>query len=183
MGNRLRSELMVEKDPLFKDRVAVEMRKYFNTDSRRIDHASRVALYAEKLAVEENGDPAVVIPTAYLHDIGIKEAERKHKSTAARYQHEEGPPIAREIMEKLAATEELITEVCDIVGHHHNPRPHESINFKVLYDADLIVNIEDNLRENKISAEAVRKLVTKRFLTLSGQKMAVAMFIPSKKEV
>jgi HD superfamily phosphodiesterase len=98
------------------------MTKYFDTDSRRIDHASRVARYAEKLAVEENGDPVIVIPTAYLHDIGIKEAEENYSSTAARYQHAEGPPIARKILEKLTATDGLIAEVCDIVGHHHNPR-------------------------------------------------------------
>lgn len=73
---------------LFGDRVAEEMMRYFGTDSRRIDHASKVARYAEKLATQEEGDPAVVLPTAYLHDIGIKEAERKYNSTAARYQHE-----------------------------------------------------------------------------------------------
>lgn len=178
MENHRHGELTTPKDRSFQDCVAAEMKQYFNTDSRRIDHASKVALYAERLAAEEDADLAVVVPTAYLHDIGIKEAERKHNSTAARYQHEEGPPIARRILEKLNATEELVVEICDIVGHHHNPRPEESTNFKVLYDADLIVNIEDNLRAKKISGEAVRKLVTKRFLTSSGKKMALAMFIP-----
>jgi len=166
----------------FEDRVAAEMRRYFNEDSRRIDHATRVARYAEKLAIDESGDPGVVLPSAYLHDIGIKEAERKRNSTAARYQHEEGPPIARKILERLNATEELVIEVCDIVGHHHNPRPEESVNFKVVYDADLIVNIEDNLRSKKISADAVRKLVARRFLTASGRKMAHSMFVTAREE-
>jgi len=183
MGNHVHGEVTAERDHSFADRVAAEMKKYFHTDFRRIDHASKVAFYADKLAIEEKADPAVVMPAAYLHDIGIKEAERKYNSTAARYQHEKGPPIARKILEDLNATEELVVEVWDIVGHHHNPRPEESTNFKALYDADLIVNIEDNLRTKKISAEAVRKLVTKRFLTSSGKKMALAMFIPSKNEV
>lgn len=171
---------MDDTDILLKDRVATEMKGYFNTDSRRIDHASRVALYAERLAAAEKGDFAAVIPAAYLHDIGIKEAERKHNSTAARYQHEEGPPIAREILERLSVAEELIAEVCDIVGHHHKPRSEESINFKVVYDADLIVNIQDHLRSHTISAQTVRKLVAKRFLTSSGRTMAYSMFVAAK---
>ena len=52
-------------------------------------------------AKEEKGNPAVVLSAAYLHDIGIQEAERKYQSTAARYQEEEGPPIAREILTRL----------------------------------------------------------------------------------
>jgi putative nucleotidyltransferase with HDIG domain len=177
MENSSCDEMMPERGPMLNRKVAEGMMTYFNTDSRRIDHASRVALYAEKLAAEEGGDPAVVIPAAYLHDIGIKEAERKHNSTAARYQHEEGPPIARAILEKLAATGDLIAEVCDIVGHHHNPRPEESINFKVVYDADFIVNIEDSLRAHTITARTVRKLVSKRFLTSSGKKTAYNIFL------
>jgi hypothetical protein len=43
----------------------------------------------------------------------------------------------------LGAGDALIEEVCDIVGHHHHPRPAESINFKCIYDADLIVNREE----------------------------------------
>jgi putative nucleotidyltransferase with HDIG domain len=177
MGNPVGPELTTKKGHLFADQVADEMRNYFDTDIRRINHASKVALYAERLATEENGDLAVVMPAAYLHDIGIKEAERKYNSTAARYQHSEGPPIAGQILKKLAAPEELIREVLDIIGHHHNPRPEESINYKALYDADLIVNIEDDLRSGKIRVETVRKLVAKRFLTSSGQTLARSLFV------
>jgi HD superfamily phosphodiesterase len=81
---------------------------------------------------------AVILSAAYLHDIGIHEAEKKHGSSKADEFHEaEGPAVARSILEKLGAKEELINEVCDIVGHHHSPRSDDSLNFKVVYDADL----------------------------------------------
>ena len=118
-----------------KDRVAIEMKRYFTTDFKRIGHATRVARYAEELAKKEKGNPAVILSAAYLHDIGIQEAERKYQSTAAQYQEEEGPPIARQILTKLGAREDLIEEVCDIVGHHHHPREKETTNFKAIYDA------------------------------------------------
>lgn len=118
------------------------MEDYFQDDAGRIEHAKKVTHYAEMILSEENADPNVVLAAAVLHDIGIKNAERKHKSSAAAYQELEGPPVAREILTKLGYEESFINEVCDIVGHHHHPREEESNNFKALYDADLLVNIE-----------------------------------------
>jgi HD superfamily phosphodiesterase len=165
-------ELIKQKEDLFKDRVAIEMKLYFKQDFKRIAHAARVARYAEGIVMRENGDPAVALTAAYLHDIGIKEAERKYQSTAARYQHSEGPAIARSILEKLDAREDLMHEVCDIVGHHHNPRKDETANFKVVYDADLIANLEEMFRKNRINAASVEKHIGKRFLTESGRELA-----------
>jgi predicted HD phosphohydrolase len=165
-------ELIAEKENLLKDRVAIEMKRYFKQDFKRIGHATRVARYAEKIGKEEQGNLAVILTAAYLHDIGIKEAERKHESTAARYQEEEGPPVAKEILEKLGAREELIEEVCDIVGHHHHPGPEESINFKSIYDADMIANLEDNHKESPVESEKLASIIEKSFLTESGRKLA-----------
>lgn len=165
-------ELMAQRDDLLKDRVAIEMKKYFGKDFRRIAHATKVARYAEQIVKEEGGDPAIVLPAGYLHDIGIKEAERKYNSTAARYQEREGPPIARGILNHLGAREDLIEEVCDIIGHHHHPRDEETLNFKILYDADLIVNLEENHKEQSMDAEKLAKILEKSFFTATGKKLA-----------
>ncbi len=165
-------ELIAQKENLLKDRVAIEMKRYFKQDFKRIGHATRVARYAEKIGKEEQGNLAVILTAAYLHDIGIKEAERKHQSTAARYQEEEGPPLAKEILDKLSAREELIEEVCDIVGHHHHPGPEESINFKSVYDADMIANLEDNHKESPVESEKLASVIEKSFLTERGRNLA-----------
>ena len=148
------------------------MKRYFGQDFKRIGHASKVARYAEQLVKDEKGDMAVVLISAYLHDIGITEAERKYQSSDARYQEQEGPPVAREILKKLGAEQALIDEVCDIVGHHHHPRPEETINFKILYDADLIVNLEEKHKESPIDQEKLSGIIEKSFLTESGRKLA-----------
>ena len=165
-------ELMAEKENLLKDRIAIEMKKYFKTDFKRIGHASRVARYAERIGKNERGNMAVIFAAAYLHDIGIHEAERKYNSTAPKYQEKEGPPIARSILEKLGAQKELVEEVCDIVGHHHHPRSEETINFKVLYDADLIANLEDDSKEKQIDPDRLNRIIEKSFLTDSGRNEA-----------
>ncbi len=176
IGN-LPPELIAQKEDLLKDRVAIEMKRYFGRDFKRIGHASRVARYAEKIGRDEGADLSIVLPSAYLHDIGIKEAERKHNSNAARFQELEGPPIAREILEKLNAGEDLIDEVCDIVAHHHHPRKEETMNFKALYDADLITNMEEDRKEKPSDPERIKKIIEKSFLTDSGRKLAESVLL------
>ena len=171
IGN-LPPELIAQKEDLLKDRVAIEMKRYFKNDFKRIGHASRVARYAEKIGKSEQGNMAVILAAAYLHDIGIKEAERKHNSTAARYQEEEGPPIAREILHRLGAADGLMDEVCEIIGRHHHPREQEDVNFESLYDADLIANLEDKKKEEGVGSERLSKIIEKSFLTESGMKLA-----------
>ncbi|MBW2029843.1 MAG: HD domain-containing protein [Deltaproteobacteria bacterium] len=170
-------ELIAQKENLLKDRVAVEMKRYFKQDFRRIGHATRVARYAEKIGKEEGGNLAVILLAAYLHDIGIKEAERKHQSTAARYQEMEGPPVAREILRNLGTREDLIDEVCDIVGHHHHPRPDDDINFKSVYDADLIANLEEKHKKDPADRQSVDVKIEELFMTGSGRRLAREILI------
>ena len=165
-------ELIAQKENLLKDRVAIEMKRYFKQDFKRIGHATRVARYAEQIGKKEQGEMAIILPAAYLHDIGIKEAERKYQSTAARYQEEEGPPIAKEILEKLEANDELIKEVCDIIGHHHHPREEETVDFKCLYDADLITNLEEKQKDAPHDPDKLTTIIKKSFLTDAGRDLA-----------
>lgn len=201
----LPEEFVRQREDMLKDRVAVEMKRYFKADFKRIGHAMRVARYAEQIgkdwqskkfdkkndnpdqtqgkkedksAKEDRANLAVILSAAYLHDIGIKESERKYNSNAPKYQELEGPPIARVILEKLGGKPELIEEVCDIVGHHHHPRENETLNFKVLYDADLITNLEEEQKEKQekneepISRERIERIIAKSFLTESGRHKA-----------
>jgi HD superfamily phosphodiesterase len=176
IGN-LSPDVMAQREDLLKDRVAIEMKRYFKQDFKRIGHAGRVARYAETLGKELEGDIAVVLSAAYLHDIGIKESERKYNSSAAHYQEEEGPPVARELLKRLGARQDLIEEVCDIIGHHHHPRDEETANFKALYDADLITNMEENQKEQPVSADRLKAMIEKSFLTEPGKKLALKVLI------
>jgi len=58
------------------------------------------------------------------------------------------------------------------VGHHHHPRDEETVNFKVLYDSDLIVNLEENHTEKPMVADQLEKIIRKSFLTESGTREA-----------
>ena len=171
MGN-LPPELLADRDDLLKDRVAIEMKRYFGQDFKRIGHAADVARYAEQIVKEEKGNPAVVLCAAYLHDIGIHEAETKYNNTAAHYQQREGAPIAREIFTRLGTREEIVDEVCDIIAHHHHAGDKETLNSKILFDADFIANLKESLNHNETDRERLSKIVEKTLLTETGKRLA-----------
>jgi putative nucleotidyltransferase with HDIG domain len=151
------------------------MKKYFGTDFKRVNHALKVARYAEQILKMEGGNPLVIMGAAYLHDIGIHEAEKKYGNNSGQYQETEGPSIAKEILEKSNVQKEMVEEICDIIGHHHSPREGETLNFQILYEADWLVNIE----EEGISKdqEKVQKLIGKVFKTVTGKELAEKLYL------
>ena len=164
-----------EQKDLLKERISLEMKKYFGTDFKRMNHALKVARYAEHILKMEGGNPLVVMGAAYLHDIGIHEAEKKYGNNSGQYQEAEGPPIAKEILEKLSVQKEMIEEICDIIGHHHSPREEETLNFQIFYEADWLVNIaEEEISEDR---ERVEKLIGRVFKTVTGKELAEKVYL------
>ncbi|MEI6219427.1 MAG: HD domain-containing protein [bacterium] len=170
MGGEKLTPYSLTKRILRKQVLSSAVAGYFGADSRRISHARRTADYAEMILTEEPlADPDVVMASALLHDIGIKIAEEKYGSAEARYQEVEGPAVAGEILRKLEYSEAFICEVCDIIGHHHHPRIDETVNFKVLYDADQLVNAEENGVKRPWGGAGT---ATSAFLTEVGARIA-----------
>jgi len=164
---------MMENVP--KEAITAEMQRVFGADTRRINHALDVLSFAERILLKETADRGVVVPAALLHDIGIHEAERKYNSTAAVYQQIEGPPIAKGILTELGMQPHLVSEVCDIIAHHHAPRADESSNFKVLYDADLIVNLRDDF--SHLSQSRLKEKIDRMFFTEAGRRLAAEILL------
>jgi putative nucleotidyltransferase with HDIG domain len=174
-------ELIAQKQDLLKDRVAIEVKRHLGRDFKRIGHAMRVARYAEEIGKAEQGDLAVILPAAYLHDIGIPEAERKHGSAEPRLHEEEGIPVARALLERLGADDALVEEVCNIVGRHHHPRAEETLNFRVVYDADIIANLEDRQKQGG-GPPSEEDLRHSGFMTEAGPVTARRLFGPREAE-
>ena len=125
-----------------KQKIIKQMESYFGRDQKRIRHAHRVLGFAEELLKTEAGDREIVEAAAVLHDIGIHAAEKKHGSTAGKYQEIEGPPIAEHILKKIGYPENKMDEVLQIIAHHHRPGIVNTANFNIIYQADCMVNNE-----------------------------------------
>ncbi len=149
-----------------KAKLIERMEEFFGSDRKRINHANTVLKYAEVILRGEIGKEDVVVAAAILHDVGIKEAERKFNSSNGRLQEMEGPPIARKIMKELKVEDSIIEEVCDIIAHHHTPRAMNTINFRIILDADMLTNIIEG--DVKIDKNRINKI----FKTKKGKEIA-----------
>jgi HD superfamily phosphodiesterase len=155
------------------------METYFGRDRKRIDHAHKVLGFAEKILENETAERDIVEAAAILHDIGIHAAEKRHGSTAGHYQEIEGPPIAENILGRINFPSSRIPEVLEIIANHHSPGKIDTKNFKVLYDADWLVNLAD---EYDISDKSkLANIIEKVFLTETGKKIAQEIYLNNHK--
>jgi len=156
-------------------KVLEKMILYFNGDIKRINHALKVYGYSKIIAGNEALSDklnTIVELAAILHDIGIKEAERKYRSSSGKYQEMEGPPIAEQMLSGLSINKCVIDRVSYIIGNHHSYGKIDGPDFQILVEADLIVNIE----EEGLDFEAAKRIKKKYFMTDSGKKLLEAVF-------
>ena len=167
---------MTDRPPVALDRLWTEVVAYFGDDARRIEHTRRVTDYAREILSFEPADRTIVEASAMLHDIGIPEAERKHGSAAGPYQELEGPPIAREILERLGADADFIETVARMVGSHHSPGEILTPEFDILWDADWLVNLPEEQGDS--APDERRAMIHRIFHTTTGRAIALGRLVP-----
>jgi hypothetical protein len=158
-----------------RDKLVNEMEKCFAGDRKRIEHAHAVLDYAEQIHAVEGGDPLVVRAAAILHDIGIHEAERKYGSSGGKHQEIEGPPIACEILSKCDIPPDAAEHISRIIANHHSARDIDTTEFRIVWDADWLVNIPVDFPD--ATKERLREIIEKTFRTNEGHKIAEELFL------
>ena len=173
----LPDEMQSVKEDLLKDRVAVEMKRFFRRDFKRIGQATRRARYAERIAGKEKGALPVVLCAAYLRDIGAPEAMKKYGDASPEHLEIESPAVARSILTTLNAREPLIDAVCAIVGQHRIPGEEAQPDSKVVYDADWVAKMEERLKEQPMETAHVSEMIEKDLLTEAGREEARSILL------
>lgn len=147
-----------------------KMAKYYGGDPARIHHFLKVHSFAKWIGEEEGLDAEtqeLLEAAALVHDIGIKIAEEKYGSDAGPLQEKEGPAAARQILEESGYAGALIDRVCYLVGHHHTYTDIDGADYRILVEADFLVN----LYEGKESREAIERAYDSIFRTDAGKRM------------
>jgi hypothetical protein len=168
---------IVKNLKVIREKLVSQMKNVFGKDLKRIEHALSVLDYAEQIQNVEGGDPLIVRAAAILHDIGIHMAERKYGSPAGKYQEIEGPPIAGEILEKQDIPAEAIEHICKIIANHHSSKDIDTVEFRIVWDADQIVNLPTD--SSGVSNEKLQKIIDKNFKTDEGRRIAAELFVKS----
>lgn len=157
------------------NKLFMEMIQYYCGDPKRIQHFVKVHSFAKLIAELEQVDQQtmeILEAAAYVHDIGIKAAEQKYGSCSGKLQEQEGPAIAKEMLERLGFEKCITDRVCYLVGHHHTYTNIDGIDYQILVEADFLVN----LYEDNSSKETAASVCEKLFKTRTAKNICRMMF-------
>lgn len=155
--------------------LSMAMIRYFENDPRRIQHFLKVHTLARLIGQGECLDTETQFTleaAALVHDIGIKQAEKKYGRCDGKLQEQEGPPEAEKILESLGFDSKVIERACYLVGHHHTYSKISGDDYRILVEADFLVN----LYEDQPGAPAVRSVYQKIFVTKTGKEIFQMMY-------
>lgn len=156
-------------------KVLFEMMNYFKNDIRRINHSLKVYSYAKVIGGKEElkeNEMHILLTASILHDIGIKESERKYNSSSGKLQEQEGPKIAKKMLKVLDFKDDFIDRVNFLIGNHHSYNKIDCVDFQILIEADFIVNIF----EEDMSLKTISNIKNKYFKTKTGIHILENMF-------
>ncbi len=158
----LPEEFVGAQENLLKDKVAVEMKRYYKTDFKRIGRLSRIARHAENIGKQEGVNLAVVLCAAYLKDIEQVDAENQ--------------TTAEKILENLGAKEEIRTEVCSLIKALKGGQKDVSREAGSLADAASIARLEERNKEQAIDEKQFANFISKEIATEAGRRVAKSVF-------
>ena len=126
------------------DALLLEMTAYEAGCPARIQHFFKVHAFSRLIGVQEGLDARTLFTleaAACVHDIGIRAAHAKYGRSDGKLQEQEGPAAARELLERLGFDAETTERVCYLVGHHHTYKDIDGIDYRILVEADFLVNL------------------------------------------
>lgn len=153
-----------------------EMIRFNNGDPSRIQHLTKVHSYCKLIGECEEVDcntQFILEAAALTHDIGIKPAEEQYGACHGKLQEEIGPAYAKDMLQNLGFEEEVIERVCYLIGHHHTYTDVGGIDYRILLEADFLVN----LYEDHSSIDAVNSALKTIFRTNTGTDLCKTMFL------
>lgn len=148
---------------------------YYSGDPKRINHFIKVHSIAKFLADSENIDENtknIIELTALMHDIGIKKSEEIYKSSSGKYQELLGPELANTALIAIGCPISYRSRICYIIGHHHTYKNIDDIDYRIIIEADFLVNAY----EDKLSTESIKQARDKIFATQSGIALLNKMY-------
>lgn len=151
------------------------MINYYNNDPKRIQHFIKVHDLAKTIGELEgmNGDELFTLEAAAaVHDIGIRLCELTYGKCNGKLQEQEGPALARDMLQALDFDEKTIERVCWLVGHHHTYDNIDALDYQILVEADFLVN----LYEDNVSIDGIKSAYDKIFRTETGSLFCQKMF-------
>lgn len=155
--------------------LTMKMIEFDQGDPLRIQHFIKVHAFSKLIGEGEGLDPHtlyVLEAASILHDIGIHVALDKYGYQNGKLQEQEGPSAAKKMCEELGFDEKDIERICFLIAHHHTYTNVEGIDYRILLEADFLVNAF----EDQTNKEAIKQAKERIFETKTGIHILETMF-------
>lgn len=157
------------------DELFLQMIAFFSGDPKRIQHFMKVHSFARIIGTKEGLDETslfILEAAAYTHDIGIRPAEEKYGRCDGKLQEQEGPIVAQRMLSDVGIENYLIDRICYLIGHHHTYDNIEGLDYQILVEADLLVN----LYEDDVNRHGIEQAYQQIFRTQTGKEIFNQMY-------
>ncbi|MCR5347577.1 MAG: HD domain-containing protein [Fretibacterium sp.] len=151
------------------------MARYNRGDAARIQHSIKVHDLSAVTGTLEGLDEEtqfILETAAILHDVGIRRSLEKYGSYTWKTQEDEGPAEAEKLMRETGGySEAQIGRVKYLIAHHHTYDKTDGPDYRILLEADLLVNLHESQNKKKYEA-----LIPRVFRTATGLELLNTMF-------
>jgi uncharacterized protein len=155
--------------------ITVKMIAYSQGNRHDVAHLLKVWGYAHTIGLCEGLDSQTqrtVEIAALVHDIACPLCRLKYGHTAGPLQEKEGEPLARAFLTDCGVEAETVDRAAWMVAHHHSPKASQDTDFRILLEADYLVNAD----ESHYAAEAIRHAEQALFTTQTGRTLLRAIY-------
>ena len=148
---------------------------FSNGNLHDITHFMKVWGFARTIGALENlsdEEQLILEVAAITHDIGCPICREKYGNTNGELQEKEGARIVVDFLRESGLSQSQIERVSYLVGHHHTLNGVNGSDYRILLEADYIVNAE----ECGFLAENIRNARAHIFRTTAGTNLLKSMF-------
>jgi len=144
------------QDNFLKDKIAVEMKRYFKTDFKNIRLATNTARNAEEIGKSEGGNLPVILCTAYLYGAGSD--------------------AAKPILEKVDANETIQQDILQIIDNKDSVTETSSLESQIIHDAVKLMLAQEQLKDETSTRENIHQSLSDILFTTTAKDIASSLF-------
>lgn len=162
--------------------VILKMIEFNKGDPKRIQHFLKVYEFTHLIALNEGMEKNIrdtLEIASIVHDIAIVPCEKKYGHCNGKIQEEEGPAYARELLKDFSEiSQNMLERICYLIAHHHTYTDVDGLDYRILLEADFLVNAF----EDELPQKAILNAREKIFETKTGTDLLNTMYSLTQKK-
>lgn len=155
-------------------RLIRDMIAFYHSRTHDVEHFLKVYAYAQtigKLTGLDAQTQRILEITAITHDIACPLCREKYGRADGHLQEQESEPILQDFLAAYNLPEPILSRVVFLVCHHHTITDVQGMDWRILLEADFLVNAQ----ENRMSPQQMETAKAAFFETSAGIEMLTGL--------